>query len=215
MANSAQHTSKKKLELRKKLRAARSQTAQEFANTATINLTAELKTLTPYQTAQKIAIYLPIGSEFPTSAILTDTNTLNKQIYIPYISDKQKHTMTFCLLQRDRQGNIQTELQENSYNIPEPKEFSKSSAIDEQSLDIIFMPLLGFNLQGDRLGMGGGYYDRALSFKNKTKSFCQPYLIGLAYEAQLTDELNAQPWDIKLDAVITEQQTYHFNSSLL
>ena len=215
MSNSEQQISAKKIQLRKHLLATRNQVALELSNTANQALTSQLKQLGSFQTAQRVATYLPIRSEFPTAAIIEDRPSLNKEIYIPRISPNQNNTMQFCLLQRDSQGKIQTKLHKNVYNILEPQDLAGSDVINARALDIIFMPLLGFNLNGDRLGMGGGYYDRALEFKNNTQPNRRPYLIGLAYEAQLTHDLNPHPWDIKLDAVITEKQTYHFNSSLL
>lgn len=216
MSNSEQQISAKKNQLRKHLRAARNQAAQERSNIANQNLISQLGQLNSFQTAQRLAIYLPIYSEFPTSAIIEDTHSFQKEIYIPCISASQNKTMQFGLLQRDHQGKIQTKkLHKNIYHILEPQNLSESIAIDVQALDIIFMPLLGFNLNGDRLGMGGGYYDRALAFKNNARANRKPCLIGLAYEAQLTHDLCPHPWDIKLDAVITEKQTYHFNSALL
>ena len=215
MANSEPQISAKKLKLRKQLRAKRNQAAQTLENPAQQALTSQLKQLRSYITAKKIAIYSPIGSEFPTISIISDTHSLNKEIYIPRITSSQDHTMQFCLLRRDGQGNIQSKLQKNIFNITEPQDLSETIAIEAQALDIIFMPLLGFNKKGDRLGMGGGYYDRALEFKNHDSSNPKPYLIGLAYETQLSHDLIPQAWDIKLDAVITERQIYHFNSALL
>jgi len=215
MANSKQQISEKKLQLRRQLRAKRSQAAQTLENLAHQALISQLRQLSLYATAKKIAIYLPIGSEFPTATISVDALSLNKEIYIPRITSSENHAMQFCLLQYDSQGEIQTKLLKNIYNIPEPEDLPENIAISVQALDIIFMPLLGFNPKGDRLGMGGGYYDRTLEFKNHTPSNPKPYLIGLAYETQLTHDLYPQPWDIKLDAVITEKQIYHFNSALL
>ena len=72
------------------------------------------------------------------------------------------------------------------------------------------MPLLGFDLKGNRLGMGGGYYDRCLAFKkSKVK---KPILLGFAYDFQQVDLLSAEPWDIGLDAIATESQFIHFNN---
>jgi 5-formyltetrahydrofolate cyclo-ligase len=65
------------------------------------------------------------------------------------------------------------------------------------------MPLVGFDKNKNRIGMGGGFYDRTLSFKKKQKSFSSPRLYGLAFDCQEVDKLDTRPWDVQLDGVIT------------
>ncbi|MEK6805881.1 MAG: 5-formyltetrahydrofolate cyclo-ligase [Pseudomonadota bacterium] len=71
-----------------------------------------------------------------------------------------------------------------------------------EKMDVIFLPLLGFDAHGSRLGQGGGYYDRALSF---ARAFRRPLFVGYAYAVQQTDTLPREPHDVRLDAVITEK----------
>lgn len=71
-----------------------------------------------------------------------------------------------------------------------------------KKLDVILLPLLGFDASGTRLGQGGGHYDRALSF---TRAFRRPLFIGYAYAAQQTETLPRDPHDVRLDGVITEK----------
>lgn len=77
-------------------------------------------------------------------------------------------------------------------------------------LDLIILPLVAFDLSGNRLGMGGGFYDRTLSFKHQRCHWKGPKLIGIAHELQRVDLLPVNDWDIPLDAVITEQKLYQF-----
>lgn len=76
-----------------------------------------------------------------------------------------------------------------------------------KKLDVIFLPLLGFDAKGTRLGQGGGHYDRALGFKRCGKRL---WLVGLAYEAQYVESLPREAHDIPLDAVITEKKIWRF-----
>ena len=78
-------------------------------------------------------------------------------------------------------------------------------------LDLILLPLVGFDLKGNRLGMGGGYYDRTLSYLRHRRFWIKPRLVGVAHECQKVDSLIARPWDIPLDAVVTETAFYRFN----
>ncbi len=77
-----------------------------------------------------------------------------------------------------------------------------------RDLDLILMPLVGFDLQGNRLGMGGGFYDRSLAFLRYRLYWKRPRLLGLAYDFQQVDILTADPWDIPMQAVVTDQAVY-------
>lgn len=71
------------------------------------------------------------------------------------------------------------------------------------------MPLVGFNLQGHRLGMGGGYYDRTFQFL-RDETIHKPFMLGLAYELQKMEYIPVDPWDISMDGVLTEEKLYLF-----
>ena len=75
---------------------------------------------------------------------------------------------------------------------------------------MVFVPLVAFDLNGFRIGMGSGYYDRTFEKKLAIKDPKCPALIGLAYEFQKQECLNHQPWDVPLDMVVTELKTYKF-----
>ncbi len=90
----------------------------------------------------------------------------------------------------------------NCYGILEPKQ---QQAIPIEDLDILFVPLVAFDDELNRLGMGGGYYDRALSRSPRPR---RPLLIGLAHQGQKVAQLNTQYWDIPLDMVLTDQKRY-------
>ena len=71
-----------------------------------------------------------------------------------------------------------------------------------KKMDVILLPLLGFDVHGTRLGQGGGHYDRALAFARRGR---RPLLVGLAYSVQCVERLPREPHDVRLDAVITEK----------
>ena len=68
------------------------------------------------------------------------------------------------------------------------------------------LPLVGFDANGHRLGMGGGWYDRSLAFRHADAA--PPWLVGAAFETQRLDAIAAEAWDVRLDAVCTEAATY-------
>ena len=79
------------------------------------------------------------------------------------------------------------------------------------SLDLVLVPLVGFDDQGTRLGMGGGFYDRSFATRLFRRYWRKPRLIGVAYELQRVAHLDRQPWDVALDGVVTEQRLYLFS----
>lgn len=93
----------------------------------------------------------------------------------------------------------------NRYGIFEPEPID-TNLIDPSSIDILLVPLLGFDEKGNRLGMGGGFYDRMLKRISK-----DTLTIGIAYEFQKFEIIPIQSWDMPLDEVITEKKHYIFN----
>lgn len=75
-------------------------------------------------------------------------------------------------------------------------------------LDLLVMPLVAFDDRAQRIGMGGGYYDRTLADYARRRGFRGPRLIGLAFEVQRVDRIQARPWDIDLDMLVTEARVY-------
>ena len=93
------------------------------------------------------------------------------------------------------------ELVSNRFGIPEPA-LAPSSRLDGAELSVVLLPLVAFSAAGVRLGMGGGYYDRTFAFRRQAPA--PPRLVGVGYDLQRVDELQAEPWDVPLDAVLTE-----------
>lgn len=93
----------------------------------------------------------------------------------------------------------------NRFGIPEP-DLSPSSLVDARDLALAVVPLVGFDAACNRVGMGGGWYDRSFAFRRE--AIVPPLLVGAAYEVQRVDALQPAPWDVALDAVCTEAATY-------
>lgn len=93
----------------------------------------------------------------------------------------------------------------NRYGIPEP-DVDPRSGLRAEEMALVLVPLVGFDARGHRLGMGGGWYDRTLAFRMHRPA--PPRLVGVGFAAQRLDTpLDAQPWDVPLDAVCTERDT--------
>ena len=100
----------------------------------------------------------------------------------------------------------------NQYGILEPK-LDVRNIINVTELDIIFTPLVAFDEKGNRMGMGGGFYDRTLAKWHHafaTQPLATPYPIGLAHNCQKVDNIPTQAWDVPLPEIITPTQHYSF-----
>jgi 5-formyltetrahydrofolate cyclo-ligase len=151
-----------------------------------------IQQLEVFKCAKKVAFYHAVRGEADPSALFS--NNFEKQFYLPVLSSNKDQGLLFA------QVDNHTKYQDNLFSIPEP--ISKRQVLAE-SMDLMILPLLGFDAMGNRLGMGGGYYDRSLAFK-KEQSKRTPFLIGFAFDFQETQAITAEPWDIKLDAIATE-----------
>ena len=91
----------------------------------------------------------------------------------------------------------------NRFGIPEPV-LAPESQLLAAEMSVILLPLLGFSRSGQRLGTGGGYYDRSLAFRQQLPA--PPLLIGVGYSFQESSAWQNEPWDVQLDAVVTERE---------
>lgn len=98
----------------------------------------------------------------------------------------------------------ETHLVPNRFGIPEPQQ-GPAHKLPTHLLDVVLMPLVGFDRAGSRLGMGGGFYDTTFAFKQQNPKG-KPLLIGLAHSCQEVDSLQADNWDIPLGAIATEKE---------
>ncbi len=92
----------------------------------------------------------------------------------------------------------------NRYGIPEP-DVEPSSGLAAEEMALVVMPLVGFDAAGQRLGMGGGWYDRSFAFRHRRSA--PPWLVGAGFSVQQVDTLEVAEWDVVPDAICTESQT--------
>ncbi len=189
--------------------------------TASDIITQSILTLDLFQKAQNIALYHAFSGEVSLERLGMIANQLGKKTAFPVISsDRNTKTMDFFESSlNDIKNNPENSPAQriNHFNIREPDP-DTSIKMDINKVDCIFIPLVAFDQKGYRLGMGQGYYDRALEklslIKKVTKNQAlskKTYLIGVGYDFQLINKLPHDSWDIPLDAVVTEKQVYIYN----
>lgn len=151
-----------------------------------------------FQTAQHIACYMALPNEFDCQRIIETIWQANKKCYLPVIS--QTKELVFIHYKRNDALIL------NQYHIPEPV---KNKPFLAKDLDLVIIPLVGFDRLGNRIGMGAGFYDRTFAFL-KTQSHQSCRLIGLGYTFQEVNELPIEEWDIPLDGILTEHKLLFF-----
>lgn len=153
-----------------------------------------------FDTKQRVALYFTHDGELDTQPLIEYLWSQGKDVYLPVLHP-------FCdghLLFLNYHSNANMTV--NHYGIAEPR-LDVRDICPLQSLDILFTPLVAFDEKGNRLGMGGGFYDRTLSVLKKTK---QVSVIGLAYDIQKTLSLPTEAWDMPLPKILTPTNLYQF-----
>jgi 5-formyltetrahydrofolate cyclo-ligase len=148
----------------------------------------------PLKRGQSVAIYNANDGEIDTKLIQKLLENKGVSLYLPILVGKK---LKFA--------KKQTRTRLNRFGIQEPL---PTHILPLTQLNIIFMPLVGFDSSKNRLGMGGGFYDRTLSRIQQSTHWKRPKLYGLAFDEQQTSELFCQPWDVPLHKVITPSTFY-------
>lgn len=150
-----------------------------------------------------IGTYLATDGELDPLPIRRLVEPLGWRFHLPVIGPER--VMKF------RPWDDSTRLAPNSFGIPEPED--TTGEVNPSQLLVVLMPCVAVDQSGHRLGMGGGYYDRAFSASNGDQVYDQPAstprLLAIAFEVQLAEHLPVQPWDVAADSVVTESRVIH------
>lgn len=189
-------------ELRKELRRRRRQLpAADHA--ARSNLAASSITrLAAFKPGARVAVYLPFDRETNTAALLVAARRRRVRIYVPVVESRRYARIRFYPLAGKTRRGV--------FGISVPHAAARRRTVAPRWLDLIVVPLVGIDDRGRRLGMGGGFYDRALAFRRNRRHWRGPRLVGLAFECQRVSDVFAQAHDVSLDAVATERGMRHF-----
>jgi 5-formyltetrahydrofolate cyclo-ligase len=151
--------------------------------------------------AERIAFYCAADGELDPWPLLRRLPPRRRSWYLPVL---RRHTPGRLWFVRWQPGE---RLRPNRFGILEPGRRGRRIR-GARSLDLVLMPLVGFDAECNRIGMGAGYYDRSLAFLSGRGHWRKPTLIGLAHECQRVERIEQRPWDIPLDAVVSEQRIY-------
>ncbi|MDH5517963.1 MAG: 5-formyltetrahydrofolate cyclo-ligase [Gammaproteobacteria bacterium] len=188
--------------LRRQLRLQRKQLSSRQQHIHARKLANVLQRSRHFKQAKNVAFYLAEDGEISAEAAIQLAWKSRKTVYLPVLSPFADELFFAAYTSKTR-------LKLNRFGIAEPAVSIRHCKRAHQ-LQLILMPLVGFDSQGNRLGMGGGFYDRSLHFRRQQKNWRKPRLIGLAHECQKTVAIPVEDWDIPVDAIATEKTLYRF-----
>ncbi|MCB1615467.1 MAG: 5-formyltetrahydrofolate cyclo-ligase [Pseudomonadales bacterium] len=187
--------------LRKKFRQARQSLSVKQQQQAALDLSNRLKIHPAFIRSKHIAFYIADDGEIDPIELMMIAQTMGKHTYLPVLQPLRQKIMWFAPVKRNEPLHC------NYFGIPEPLPGKKKRP--PFSLDLVIMPLVAFDNEGNRLGMGGGFYDRAFAFRQRCAGrpgTAKPTLIGVAHQCQQADKLNSASWDIPLDFIATDKK---------
>ena len=188
-------------QLRRLLRKARRALSRAEQRQAAEGLYRQLAQDPLFRRARHVSLYLPMDGEIDPRLLLREAQRRGKKTYLPVLSAWPRTKMVF---QRVTPGE---RFRPNRFRSPEPRiDARKQRKI--WALDLILMPLVGFDDQGGRLGMGGGFYDRSLAYQARRKAWQKPVLLGLAHECQKVGKLAVASWDVPLQGTVSDKRWY-------
>jgi 5-formyltetrahydrofolate cyclo-ligase len=172
--------------LRQRLRRTRRAVPEAERPAAAAAIDAALARLGLPRPRTRISAFHPMDGEIDPSRVLGRARRMGCRIYYPVVTHLRSRRMQF--------------VPENARGAP--------TAIAPQWLDLVLVPLVGFDELGNRLGMGAGFYDRRFAFLRNRRAWRRPLLIGLAFEVQRVPGLAALAHDVPLWGVVTERRIY-------
>lgn len=178
-------------QLRQQIRKTRANLTALQQQQAEDSITQQALALIEAQNAQHIALYVSFDGEISTEKLIKTLWAQDKHVYLPVLHPFNPNHLLFLRYLPD------TPMLKNKFGIWEPK-LNVQNVLPLDELDILFTPLVAFDKQGNRLGMGGGFYDRTL--QNWQNSSFIP--VGLAHQCQQVEQLPTEAWDVPLHQIL-------------
>ena len=153
-----------------------------------------------FRAGKRIAVYLPFDRETATAALIAAARRRGVHVFVPVIVDRRHGRIRF--------HPLAGRLKRGTYGIAVPS--IPAQPVAPRWLNLIVLPLVGVDAEGRRLGLGGGFYDRALEFRRHRRAWAGPRLVGLAFDCQRTGTGFAETHDVALDSLATESGLRHY-----
>ena len=154
--------------------------------------------------SQHIAAFIAADGEPDLTPLISAPAAQAKHWYLPAIDPDSPERLVF------RRYHLGAPLVRTTLGVLEPA--PEATSISRAELDLVLTPLVGFDAQGNRMGMGKGFYDRSFAFKREAPD-SKPWLVGIAHECQRVESLATAWWDVPLTAVMTAENCYRADRS--
>lgn len=187
-------------EIRNRIRAARRAVDPQVRAANSSKICQRFLELDSFKSAKCVAAYLAFDGEADPMELMISAVDSGKRVFLPIIVGKSK-PLSFA------PWTPSTKMANNRFNIFEP-DVDPAQWLPATELDFVVNPLVGFDEQCNRIGVGGGYYDRTFAFLNEPDSVKKVILVGFAFELQKLPSVQPQSWDVQLDAVVTQSHVY-------
>ena len=197
---SAAERSTLRLALRRQLRAERANLSPGVRQRAARDISRQLLRHRLLKSGQRVAVYIGVRGEADLEPLITRARRLGCRLYLPRVTNPRRGTMEFLRFTGSR------DLRRSGLGLLEPK--PSAARIAPRDLDRVFVPLVAFDREGHRLGTGSGFYDRRFAFLTNRVRWRRPRLVGIGYELQCLPVVPTEPWDVSMDAVVTERRVY-------
>ncbi len=186
-----------KIKLRKNLLSQREEMEKQEVEKQSKKIMENLIKVPAFLESKVVMIYLSFQNEVDTNEIIDWCFKQGKEVVIPYCVVGTREIIP-CKLDTERKGLVKSK-----YGIWEPSKDSRIP-VDIENIDTIIVPGVGFDKDCNRLGFGGGYYDRFLIKRNKKSP-----AIAICYENQIVESVPTDNYDIPMDMVVTENRIFY------
>jgi len=190
-------------DIRREMRRQRRSLSASQQHQAALALKQRLIRMSVFRNARRVGCYLANDGELDLRDVIARIHSMRKCCYLPVLDSLGSNRLWFS------PWTPETPLQLNRFGIFEPR-VAPRQLVSASHLDLLLMPLVGFDPQGNRLGMGGGFYDRSLAFLKYRHYWQKPHLYGVAHEFQCVAALQQASWDVPMHGVVTDQCVYRF-----
>ena len=184
-------------ELRQRNRKRRAELDDAALDAAAAALAARVVALPEFISARRVAAYAAINGEIGLEPVIERALADGKSVYLPNLD---RESLRFSPFFHGQKMRI------NRFRLLEP-DVGDEQMLQPEDLDLVLAPLVVFDAQCNRVGMGGGYYDRSFAFRKDPRR-TTPLLIGVAHELQKVEHIEPESWDVRLDMVVTDAAIY-------
>jgi 5-formyltetrahydrofolate cyclo-ligase len=184
-------------EMRQANRKRRGALDEEQLQAAAEALAPKIIELDVYARSTKLAVYFAVNGEIGLDVVIDHALAAGKQVFLPNLD---RESLRFSPYFREQKMRI------NTFRLPEP-DVGDEQMLQPDQLDLVLAPLVVFDENRNRIGMGGGFYDRSFAMR-KNSQISAPVLIGVAHELQKVEHIIPEEWDVRLDMVVTDQTIY-------